>query len=67
MKPHEKRAFQTAKAANARQLSEDNRDIAFRRIRDAERKANAEKTARLKKLRLEKEAADRLAKEAGAG
>lgn len=63
MKSHEKRAIQTSKAASARQLSENNRDTAFRRIRDAERKAGAEKTARLRKLRLEKEAAEHVANE----
>lgn len=67
MKSHEKRAIRTSKAASARQLSEDNRDITFRRLRDAEKKANAEKTARLRKLRLEKEAAERVAKEVGSG
>jgi hypothetical protein len=60
--PYDKRALQTVKAANTRKLSEENRDVAFRRIRDAERKTNAEKTARLRKLRLEKEAADRVEK-----
>ena len=63
MKPSDRRADQANTASQNRKLSEDKRDVAFRKQRDAERAANAEKTERLKKLRLAKEAG---AKEAAA-
>ncbi len=62
MKPSDRRAHQANSAAQTRKNSDEKRDVAFRKQRDAERVANAEKTERLKKLRLAKEAADAAAK-----
>lgn len=64
MKPSDRRAHQANSAAQTRKNSDEKRDVAFRKQRDAERAANAEKTERLKKLRLAKEAAAAVAKAA---
>ena len=67
MKLKDARMAKAESAVAKRQLSDDARDRAFRKQRDAERAAAAAKTERLKKLRLEKEAADRAASEAAKG
>lgn len=59
MSVKDRRAAQASSGALTRKLSEDARDRAFHKARDAERAANAEKTERLKKLRLAKEAAEK--------
>jgi len=53
----DRKRVQARAAAKTRGLCTEERDMAFRREREAEREANAEKTAHLRELRLSKASA----------